>query len=122
MKTIERIFQKINSTPSFQTKLESEIVGFKVSPTDRKNLMIMLRKEQVKFNSNIADNDLLRLYLSNKYKEHNQYVRLQKQKKRAEEQADDKVKKMLKILDEAEVKGLSEKPKYTRGYINLKIS
>jgi hypothetical protein len=35
--------------------------------------------------------------------------------------ADDiKVKKMLKILDDAQVKGISEQPKYKKGYINLK--
>ena len=32
---------------------------------------------------------------------------------------DIKVKKMLKILDEAQIKGLSEQPN-TNGYINLK--
>ena len=120
MKTIERIFEKINSTPSVQTKLESDIVGFKVSSRDRRNLMILLRKDQRKFNDNIADNELLRMFLNAKYTEHNKYVKLQREKKRIENKvAQTKVKKMLQILDEAEIKGTSEKIKHTRGTINL---
>ena len=123
MSNIERIFKKINSKPSFQTKLESDIVGFKVSPVDRSNIKIMLRKERIKFNDNIPDNDLLRLYLNNRYSEHNQYVKLQKQKKIQENKvADAKVKKMLKILDDAQIKGHSEKQKHRKGYINLKLN
>lgn len=122
MGTIERIFQKINSTPSIQTKMESEIIGFKVSPIDRKNLKTMLRKEQIKFNDNIADNDLLRLFLRERYKEHNEMVRLQKEKKiKQDKLATEKVNKMLQILEEAEVKAEpTKKPKHRRGYINLK--
>lgn len=85
----------------------------------------MLRRNHVQVDKNISSNDLLRTYLKNQYKYENQRWDMKQQAKKTAlakaKKADDiKVKKMLKILDDAQVKGISEQPKYKKGYINLK--
>ena len=69
------------------------------------NLKIMLKRMGVKYKANTADNKLLRLYLNAQYKEQ---VRLQKLAKtettRKKKDSELKLKRLLQILEESEVK------------------
>jgi hypothetical protein len=123
MSNIQKVLKTIASKPSYIDKAKSDL-GFKVTPKDRKNLSIMLKRQHIQFNSDIPDNELLRLYLSYQYRAENKRYKLKQQVKQnaidKKTQIDSlKVKKMLKILDEAQIKGLSEQPKHKRGSINL---
>ena len=125
MSNLNRVLKRIQSKPSILQAAKDNIGGFVVTDTDRKNLTIMLRRNHVAIPKDASNNELLRLYLRNQYRYENQRWEMKQQAKKTalekQKKADDiKVKKMLKILDEAQIKGLSEQPKHKRGYINLK--
>ena len=106
MKTIDRIFKKISEQPTKKAMLQAKLKqGFVMSKQDSSNLKVMLKRMGVKYKANTADNTLLRLYLNAQYKEQ---VRLQKLAKtettRKKKDSELKLKRLLQILEESEVK------------------
>ena len=106
MKTIDRIFKRINAQPTKKAMLQAKLKqGFMMSKQDRTNLSIMLKRMGVKYKANAADNTLLRLYLNAQYKEQ---VKLQKLAKteaaRKKNDSQLKLKRLIQILEESEVK------------------
>ena len=74
-----------------------------MSKQDRTNLSIMLKRMNVKFNNNATDNQILRLYLNAQYKEQIKLQKLAKDKKKAEQLAQAKIKRMVDIMEKAKV-------------------
>ena len=106
MSQLERIFKRISQAPTKKHTLKRALIkGFMLTKQDSSNLKIMLKRMGVKYKANTADNTLLRLYLNAQYKEQ---VRLQKlaktEKTRKKKDSELKLKRLLQILEESEVK------------------
>jgi len=118
MKSIERIFQKISQPSKKQTLKRALITGFNLTKQDSSNLKIMLKRMGVRFNKSTSNNQLLRLYLNAQYKEQ---VRLQKlaktEKTRKKKDSELKLKRLIQILEESEVK--PNKTKMGSHYVKL---
>jgi hypothetical protein len=82
-----------------QAKLKQ---GYVPSPLDRKNLMIIMKRTFKKdVNPDISDVELLRMYLQLVYAKE---VKMQQQKKRKTKDSQMKLKRLVQILEESEVK------------------
>ena len=106
MKTIDRIFKKISEQPNKKAMLQAKLKqGFVMSKQDSSNLKVMLKRMGVKYKADAGNNTLLRLYLNAQYKEQ---VKLQKLAKtettRKKKDSELKLKRLLQILEESEVK------------------
>ena len=103
MRTIDRIFQKINSKPTKKAMLKAKLKqGYVPTQLDRKNLMIIMKRTFKKdVNPDISDVELLRMYLQLVYAKE---VKMQQQKKRKTKDSQMKLKRLVQILEESEVK------------------
>jgi len=106
-----RIFKKLNAQPNKKAMLQAKLKqGFVMSKQDRTNLSIMLKRMNVKFSESITDNQMLRLYLNAQYKEQVKLQKLAKtQAARKKKDSEIKLKRLIQILEESEVK--QQKPK-----------
>ena len=103
MRTIDRIYQKISSKPSKKAMLQAKLKqGYMPTKLDRKNLMIIMKRTFKKdVNPDISDVELLRMYLQLVYAKE---VKMQQQKKRKTKDSQMKLKRLVQILEESEVK------------------
>ena len=106
MRTIDRIYQKISQQPKKKAMLQAKLKpGFVMSKQDRTNLSIMLKRMNVKFSESATDNQMLRLYLNAQYKEQVKLQKLAKtQAARKKKDSEIKLKRLIQILEESEVK------------------
>ena len=107
MRTIDRIYQKISSKPTKKSMLQAKLKqGYVPSPLDRKNLMIIMKRTFKKdVNPDIGDVELLKLYLQLLYAKE---VKMQQQRRNKKKDSQMKLKRLVQILEESEVK--TEKP------------
>ena len=104
MTSIERIFKRISDTPTKKESLKRALIkGFNLTKQDVTNLKIMLKRMGVRFTAKHTNNQLLRLYLNAQYKEQVRLQKLAKDKKKAEQLAQAKIKRMVDIMEKAKV-------------------
>jgi hypothetical protein len=106
MSQLERIFKRISQAPTKKQTLKRALIkGFMLTKQDSSNLKVMLKRMGVNFKADAGNNTLLRLYLNAQYKEQ---VRLQKlaktEKTRKKKDSELKLKRLIQILEESEVK------------------
>lgn len=104
MSQLERIFKRISETPTKKETLKKALIkGFTLTKIDRQNLQVMLKRMGVRFTKATTNNQLLRLYLNAQYKEQIKLQKLAKDKKKAEQLAQAKIKRMVDIMEKAKV-------------------